>query len=209
MKLKTLALTLGLTFNLYPAAPASADADRALQPIVLTLFLHDQLSPQEKASIGPDHLAWLIQELTLVTGRRVQIISVTDKPGYTDFGYRVGDPIKSLAQWHERVGHYIDENNLPVASRRHRYVLVTRHRLDSITLGIAYIRSDSAIASIRSYNTIGHEVGHLLGASHEAAHLSFAHGLPCGTVMSEAPLPSCYVFSDNNRQAIRDYLKGP
>lgn len=214
MKLKTLALTLGLTLDLchkppaVEASPAPTETDSAQAPIVLTLFLHDQLSPAEKASIGPDYLAWLIDELTDATGHRVQVISITDTPGYTDFGYRVGDPSQSLADWNEQVGRYIDEHNRPISSRRYKYILVTRHQVDGNTLGIAYIRSHAAIASLRSYNTLGHEVGHLLGARHEDGHLSFAQGLPCRTVMSEALLPSCYRFSDTNRQAMRDYLKG-
>lgn len=216
MKIKGLILLLCLTLLVCTAAlatpqkpaPDSVDAD-ALTPIFLTLFIHDQLDPKEVAGLGPDYLEWFLKEVTQITGRRVSVIRVTNTPGMTDFGYRQSDDMQAMREWHKRVVHYIETRNLPLSTKNHKYILITRHNLASDILGVAFSNRGVAIASLKAYNTIGHEIGHLLGATHDNAETSFARGLPCRTLMypeHTALIANCYVFSEKNRQAIHEYV---
>lgn len=69
----------------------------------------------------------------------------------------------------------------------------------------------AAIASIQSYNAPAHELGHLIGATHEAAQVMYTPW-PCETNMdSERTIgfSLCYVFSDENKNLIANYLNGP
>lgn len=216
MNIKGLTLLLCLLFattvQAGPQKPGPDNVDsESGPPIVLTLFLHDQLDPMEIAGLGPDYLEWFIKELTQVTGRRVNVVSLRHIPGVTDFGYRQGDELKAMSDWRLQVVNYIEANNLPLSTQRHKYLLITRHNISAETLGIAYTNSGVAIASIKAYSTIGHEIGHMLGATHEKSETRFASGLPCRTLMypeHTALFANCFVFSDANRQAVHEYVNG-
>lgn len=218
MKIKglTLLLYLSLLFSTttlaIPYKPDLDSVDAGETPnIVLTLFIHDQLDPGEIITLGPDYLEWFIKELSHVTGRRIQIITVAHTPGMTDFGYRQGDSLQALSDWRSRVMDYIEAKNLPRSTKRHKYILITRYKLTSEVLGIAFSTSGVAIASIRSYNTLGHEVGHLLGATHENAETRLLSLPPCRTLMYPEHnefIANCFEFSAKNRQAIHEYVNG-
>ncbi|MCO8165645.1 hypothetical protein NJC38_26265 [Pseudomonas sp. 21LCFQ010] len=212
MSLKQLGLILAL--NLYLSSSALAahdqvDSDRLL-PIFLTLFFHDQLTDQEIAGVKSDNLDWFLKELTEVTGRRTHVITRRHQPGITDFGYRTGDSTQAIEQWRQRLSAYLHANNLPLDSRRHKYVLVTRHNLTHDVGGIARVQMNEAIASLRAYINIAHEVGHLFGATHDNAYFRLSALPPCRTLMypnHTALVANCYEFSEPNREAIRHYLK--
>ena len=179
-------------------------------PIVLTLFLHDQLTSNQIANLDQGHLAWFTKDLELITGRKVEVVTVRDKPGYTDFVYRLGDSNKALYEWDQRVIDFTVYNALP-RSKRHKYVLVTPENLTFLVHGIAVLGGRSAIASVSAYRTIAHEVGHTLGASHsEGQFHATAAPVPCITNMFAEDvffLKNCWRYSEESAQVIRDYLK--
>jgi len=178
-------------------------------PLVLTLFIHDQLSTQEKAGLSSDYLEWFIKALNGLIDRPIQVVAITHKPGYTDFKYRLNNPEKSLSQWSARVSDYIAENNLPLSTKRHKYILLTKNDLSYEVKGRSYPHAGIAIASLKSYTTPAHEISHLLGATHDNAETSHAAGIPCRTIMYPTQsefIASCYRFSDRNQRAIVDYM---
>ncbi len=211
----TLLCLMLLLCRLVQAAPETPDADTTdhapSPPLVLNLFYHDQLEPREIASLGPDYLAWFIKELTQVTGRRIEVISLSRIPDLTDLGYRQDDALASLSAWDDRVRGYIEKMNLPKSTRRHKYVLITRHNINAEVLGIAFPTKGVAIASIKAYNTLGHEIGHLFGAVHEHAETRLAAFPPCRTLMYPEHtllIANCFVFSEKNRQTIHQDVNG-
>ncbi len=187
-----------------------ARAEQPRLPIVLTLFLHDQLTEEEVANLGPDYLSWFIKDLVTITGRQVEVVLVRNKAGYTDFDYRLGDADKSLYEWDQRIIDYVINNRLP-RGKRHKYLLITRNNLTLLTEGIAGLGKRSAIASLTAYRTIAHEVGHLLGATHADGEFhATAAPLPCNTNMVAGEIfliKNCYLYSEQSAQVIRNYLK--
>lgn len=200
-----LAGALGMTATSQAMAEDFTDGATNLY---ITLFLHDQLSEQEIRDLNEDYLPWFVNELEEVTGRRVSIQPVRHAPGYTDFPYRNDDIGAAIETWSQRVAEYIDSNNLP-SSHRHKYVLLTHHKINASTHGVAYETQNGAIASLRSTVTLAHEVGHLFGATHENAESRFEAPWFCNTIMyptDEVLKGHCRAYSERNRQAIRDYL---
>jgi hypothetical protein len=185
------------------------EVDSGPLPLVLTLFIHDQLTPREIAGLSKDYLEWFIKELGQISDRRIQVISVTHKPGYTDFPYRQDSPAESLQQWRDRIVDYMEDNNLPMKTQRHKYVLLTGNKVSVDIKGIAYASNGVAIASVKNFTTLAHEIGHLLGATHENAEVLYSSVVPCRTLMYPTQtefFASCYRFSDKNREAIAHYL---
>ncbi|KPC31447.1 Uncharacterized protein ABJ99_2817 [Pseudomonas syringae pv. cilantro] len=176
--------------------------------LVLFLFMHDQLTQQERADLGESYLSPLIDQLDEITGRRVTVISVSNEPGITDFNYRGLEKAELLTNLSSISENYADAKNLPLPSRRHKYVFLTSNKISTWTHGVSAANYNVAIASLKNYNTLAHEIGHLFGATHEAAT-----GFPCQTTMwgdfSTSIIP-CYYFSEANRDLIRNYVdNGP
>ncbi|KPW45287.1 hypothetical protein CFBP3846_05509 [Pseudomonas syringae pv. avii] len=172
----------------------------------LFLVMHDQLTQQERADLNESYLSPLIEQLTEITGRRVTVISIANEPGITDFDYRgleKADLMTNLSFISEK---YADAKNLPLPSERHKYVFLTSNKISPLTHGVSATNYNVAIASLKNYNTLAHEVGHLLGATHEAAT-----GFPCQTTMwgdfTTSIIP-CYYFSEANKALIRSYVDG-
>ncbi|KPW96257.1 reprolysin-like metallopeptidase [Pseudomonas syringae pv. coryli] len=170
----------------------------------LFLIMHDQLTSYERAELAEKYLNPLLAQLEEITGRRTTVTFIKDEPGLTDFAYRGDDLDKLLYRLSKESIQYANAKNLPAPSERHKYVLVTSNKLNGSVHGVTATNYHVAMASLKAYNTLPHEVGHLFGAEHEAAT-----GFPCQTTMwekSHSTIIPCYYFSDANKQLIRDYV---
>lgn len=170
----------------------------------LFLIMHDQLTQYERAELAEHYLDPLLAELEQITDRRTVVTFINDEPGLTDFAYRAEDLGKPLYRLYNESIRYADAKNLPRPSERHKYVLVTSNKVNISVHGVASSNLNVAMASLKDNNTLQHEIGHLYGATHEAAT-----GFPCQTIMWPSTTTSiipCRYFSDANKGLIQQYV---
>lgn len=170
----------------------------------LFLIMHDQLTQYERAELGENYLKPMLSQLEEITGRKTVVTIIQDEPGLTDFGYRTEELGEPLLRLNSESIKYANAKNLPRPSERHKYVLVTSNKVNGTVHGVTAVNLNVAIASLKDYNTLPHEIGHLFGAEHEAAT-----GFPCQTIMwgnSTTSIIPCYYFSDANKELIRQYV---
>jgi hypothetical protein len=203
--------------------PASVRAKRSLvnnkqpahvkKPIFLMIFIHDDLESHDKNSLYDNYFSWLKTELEDISGRTVSIIFNTKSivPEMTNFSYQSDSAGDSLFDWAAKVKAFtsIVENTNPYDPNLDKFLLLTRHTINSGVGGIAYNRGQSGIASIFSYLAPAHEVGHMFGATHEDSDIVY-DGWWHDTIMKRdvnSPVRGNYYhFSEKNRENIRNYL---
>jgi hypothetical protein len=184
------------------------------KPIIIIAIIHDDVTASARKTIYADYFHPFITELESFTGRKFHVIFGKGDP-YSNFDYKGSDPLKTLQKWEfhcyryinklEEQGHTFDE--IPLV------VLLTNDSLNEKTLGAALVRQPSqigtfAIASLSSYATVGHEIGHLLGAKHEDSEVQY-NGWWCETYMTpqgDSMKSNCYTYSPANRENIKNFL---
>ncbi|NYH27476.1 hypothetical protein [Paraburkholderia bryophila] len=183
-------------------AKAKADS-RDTAELIFSIFVHDDA---KNVAIN-DHLSWWVGliEALLPVGRTMAIDIRRDLPGVTDFAYASDDPNRKLLEWltlvRARFPQEIDVDS--------KFLLFTRNPISSTTAGIAFQGGDYGIASASSHQTLAHEFGHMLDATHKHAEVRY-NGWWCETIMFAAPVDlrsNCYDYSDANEKLIRSYLE--
>lgn len=199
--------TLPLAFAaLYHAAFVNADS-----ALTVWVFPHDELVDISNEQLRLDYFDPWLAEMREITDLPVQIRFQRNVPGLTDLDYHADDPSQSLAAWSDAAWTWRRQQNAPGGVLHNKYLLLTRLPLDpgNETLGLAHQTGHAAIASIHSYATPGHELGHTLSATHEAAEVNF-NGWFCETYMFPTRLnvrSNCYRYSEENRANIARYLR--
>jgi len=177
-------------------------------PIRLYVFYHDDVDASTQRIVPRNYLKDCITEIQQVTGRECIIEYKRSIAGVTDFNYK-GHEKTVLDDWIRQVGGYVEQNSLSW-KKTHRYMLVTNDKLNERILGVTYLGNNSLIASLVAYQTIGHELGHSFGATHEDADLQHnSFGGVCETFVyphRDGSRGNCYRYSLKNRQRIADFL---
>ena len=190
------------------------------KPISLIIILHNDLQHHQKNSLYSDYFAWLKTELEYISGRTVQIDMhrQSDIPEMSVYDYKNEDAAAALLGWKDLIKNWYAR---VLASDRHevnltKILLLTREniheKLGGLLGGIggyAYFKGHCAIASITSYRVPAHEIGHMLGATHEDSEVVY-DGWWHDTIMLADEFShvrgNVYRFSDKNRENIRKYL---
>ena len=184
----------------------SASAARSL---VVTVYLHDDLSDIADAQLHHDYFQHWLDEMHTFTKHPVELIFRRNVPGITDIAYHGLPSTEILQAFTREIGDLISNR---IFSFMDKHLLMTRDSYDHSGLnykaGLAYMKGTTAIASIATYSAPAHEIGHMLSATHEDAELKF-NGWICETY-THPRIPArshCYRYSDQNRANISEYLK--
>ncbi|MCU1735623.1 MULTISPECIES: hypothetical protein [unclassified Pseudomonas] len=203
------ALPLAITLTLN-APLASAEATPTL---TIWVFPHDELSELSDEQLQKDYFEAWMDEIRLIARLPVALRFTRRIPGLTDITYQGLDASATLSEWADAASVWRRQQPSPEDVTDNKYLLLTRNELerhgnDSI-FGMAYQTGHSAIASLGTYATVGHELGHTLSATHEQSYVSF-NGWFCETYMFPNRFglrSNCYRYSDENRENIANYLK--
>lgn len=184
------------------------------RPLMLLVFIHEDLSDHDFDDIHESQFSWLSEEFETLSGRpfAISYIEPSNAPGLSDHAYKAGTPNQALFDWYKKVEAHKDAYTIGSYGDGNRtFVLLTRDRLNSTVAGIAMQMGHCAIASIRGNQTPAHEVGHMYGARHEDYEVNY-NGWWDETIMEPgtgaSPLRGdAKRFSDKNRENIRNYLE--
>lgn len=200
-RLSTISLAL-----LFSVQALNASAARSL---TVNVYIHDDLADMQDAQLHNDYFKHWLKEMRSFTDHPIEVIFQRNVPLITDIAY-AGMPSSQILEVftdgvYEKTRHgsfsFVD-----------KHLLLTRDSYDRSGLnynaGLAYMKQNTAISSIAAYSAPAHEIGHMLGATHEDAELKF-NGWVCETYTHpRVPARSnCYRYSDKNRATIADYLK--
>lgn len=202
-----LPLTLSLTLN---APFVSAEATPTL---TIWVFPHDELSELSDEQLQKDYFETWMDEIHLIARLPVTVRFTRRIPGLTDMTYKGQNASAALSDWADAAWTWRRQQPSPEGGLDNKYLLLTRDELERqgnhSIYGVAFQTGHSAIASLSSYATVGHELGHTLSATHEQADISF-NGWFCETYMFPQRFglrSNCYRYSDENRENIANYLK--
>lgn len=181
--------------------------------LTIWAFLHDELSEISDEQLQKDYFdAWLT-EMSVIVPIAIKINFRRNVSGLTDIDYRQLGPSRALSAWSDAAFAWRRKHNSAGGLVDNKYLLIVQDVLgtsDGETVaGLAYQTGHAAIASMRAYSTVGHELGHTLSATHEQSRVNF-NGWFCETYMFPSRFglrSNCYQYSDENRANIANYLK--
>jgi len=186
----------------------------AKQPLVLNVFIHEDLSSHSRLGLYTTHFSWFSDEIQNLSGRKISInmFSPSEAQSLSDLDYKNISAAVSLDAWRERLKKHFGPLLLNDSHTRfNKCLLLTRNDINPSVLGFAQFKGYAGIASITSDMTPAHEAGHMFGATHEDSEILY-NGWWSETIMSAESSPlrgNANRFSDKNRENIRNYLNAP
>ena len=165
-----------------------------------------------ESDIYKNYFSWIKEEIERLSSRQVYIhLNPSDSSEeLINFNYKQENSDSSINAWKALMHVHLASRGIAY-TRLHLFLLLTHDWVDGDTLGVADSKGGQfAIASISRYLTAGHEIGHLLGATHDDGGVVY-NGWWHDTIMKApdtfSPLRgSAYRFSNENRTNIRQYL---
>lgn len=182
-------------------------------PIRIYAIFHDDIPESKRKSIHGTFIWPFTEELERITGRKANVIFDEQKPPYSNFDYRSEDHDEVIFRWEKLAMEYRlkrEKDKEFKRSKHDRVLLITQDGINQRVGGIIVSQpGHSLIASIRSRQAVGHELGHSFDAGHSDGAVHY-NGWWCETFMypSLSLRYSCLVFSERNRERIKAYVDG-
>ena len=148
----------------------------------------------------------MIKEIEAFSERRVFVQFIRDTPPYTDLDYKGKDNI-SYIRWAQAAYAFRSSNNLP-DNRTTKFILLTNDNINDKSIGLSSAGQYAAIASLSSFASVAHEMGHLLDGNHESAEIKY-NGWWCETFLyfeRQLLRSNCYTYTDANKARMNAYL---
>lgn len=174
--------------------------------IFVFAFIHDDIPESAIGSIFQSYFLDWVKEITAITGRRVSVEFIRNRPPYTNYSYQAASE-SSYRGWEALAQNYRDDQNLPY-NRTTKFLLLTNSAMvNNEVLGVSSPGQQFGIASLIGKQIVGHELGHMLTANHELSEVRY-NGWWCETFMRDVTpgLSNCYRYSDGNRERIKSFL---
>lgn len=202
----SIALAIGLLSPLALAEPL---------PIRLNVVIHDDVPQAMRERLEEDYFGPWVKEMHKITNRHIDIRFSHDVPGISDMDYQGANRKRVVwtlgghneDYWANRgsaeVNWRVDKTLLLVAQS---YLPEDPSQPERV--GEAQLEGPAGWASIKTFSAVGHELGHMFGATHENAQILF-NGWFCESYTypeRNGVRSNCYRYSDKNREAIAAYL---
>lgn len=206
--------------GLYPGLPTgdvlepldrhAGPRDSAARPLHVWIFVHDQAGETDAAKFMDWYVDWWLKDMetTVVPGMPITVSLRSRVPGVTDIDYHRGNEIDRLREVRKAGAAHVKAAGGDVDALT-KFVLFVGNPMASWPIGQRGVAAESLSAAIVSNQghrfVFAHEVGHLLGATHEASEQRAF----CTTNMGQMLIAKlgCYVYTKANDRKIRDYLR--
>jgi len=187
-----------------------SDADAAPEDAIhIWIFLHDTAGENDHAKFLNRYVDWWIKDMekTIKPGMPVRVSVRDHVPGITDLNYDEGRDFERALDVAQRGAKFARSEGAAITRLTKFVLFVDRPPTNwpSNRLGVAVEKFGASIISNRGHRHVfAHEMGHLFGATHEAAEDRFW----CITNMKDsefARIP-CWYYSGANDEYIRRYI---
>lgn len=190
------------------------------KPITIIVVLHKDLQEYQKNDLYTDYFSWLKTELESISERDVRFLMHPhhEVPELSGYNYRNEDGIAALQGWMDLIEDWYTkilqyEEHEPDLTK---VLLLTRNNISTKAGGLlggvggyAIFKGHCAIAAITSKQIPAHEIGHMLGATHEDGDVIY-DGWWHDTIMLSDDFSNvrgnANRYSEKNRENIRQYL---
>ena len=191
-----------------PEAPTSRD-------LVVTVFVHDEIGQVNDRELFERYFkrvaGELINNVSVSALAKVTVKFVRNIAGVTNYAYQNSSSGQSLNGFESSLRGNEARNYVRAAAPYQKYMLLTANQVNSSVLGVSKLSQDVAIAT-SDQNTVAHELGHTLGATHEQAEIKREDGwwghstMNAGTDIGTTMRKELGRFSPANMQTIREQL---
>jgi hypothetical protein len=183
-----------------------------LHTISCHLYVHDDV-PLGENRIVARYIQWWLDEMTPLLPAHVglQMKVFHQMPGITDMDYTAESDRDSLMMsLQDRFDDESERERCPDEEHGYHLLLTGKNPQPGLE-GLSWYKV--AIASIGEQRTVGHELGHMFGATHEDGEVLYANGWWQETAMFPHDLFSIFRskflgYSSKNRENIRLKLAG-
>ena len=180
------------------------------RPIMLIVFIHNDLKGSNEDQLYIDHLDWLADTIARISGRitEVTFVQPSDAPALSNLDYKTDDLDDLFESLEAGLSKYISSDKSAIHDNSiYKFLLLTRDHINKKTLGVAYTPGHLGIASVDPKGTPAHEFGHMFNAKHQDSGEVITYWGPAKSIMyATAEGAVAFSFSSKNQESIRNYL---